>query len=191
MIKFQGTNLLVHSVSPVIEIESRNGGQPFCKRELIIDDSWDKDGKHYSNFVLIEFTGDKMNQLDNIYPGMRVNVEGMLNGREYNNRIFNTVKGQSATPYQPQQQYAPAPAPMPGGYPSQGQYQQAPGYQAAPMPGGYPQQTAPAPAYPQQLQQSQQPQQYAPAPSPAPAASQHSYGGQHSPGVNDLPFTPR
>ena len=88
MIKFSATNALVHSVTPVIEIESRSGGQPFCKRELIIDDSWDKDGKHYANFVSIEFTGDKMAQLDSVYPGMRVNVDGLLSGREYNNRII-------------------------------------------------------------------------------------------------------
>ncbi len=162
MIKFSATNALVHSVTPVIEIESRSGGQPFCKRELIIDDSWDKDGKHYPNFILIEFTGDKMNQLDGIYPGQRVNVDGLLSGREYNNRIYNTVKGSSITPYQPQQQYAPAPAPMPGGYP--------------PQPA--------APAYPQQ------PQQYAPQPATA-APAQQPYSQPSSPGVNDLPFIPR
>lgn len=171
MIKFQGNNVLVHSVSPVIEIESRNGGQPFLKRELIIDDSWDKDGRHFANFVLIEFTGDSMSQLDTIYPGMRVNVEGMLNGREYNNRIFNTVRGRSVAPYQPPQQAAP----MPGYAAPQPQYQQAPGYQAAPMPGGYPQ---PAPAYPQQQ----------PAQTAAPTYPQQTYGGQQSPGVADLPF---
>lgn len=88
MIKFQATNVLVHSVTPVIEIESKSGGQPFAKRELIINDSWDKDGKHYPNFISIEFTGDKMTQLDSIYPGMRVNVEGLLSGREYNNKII-------------------------------------------------------------------------------------------------------
>lgn len=178
MIKFSATNVLVHSVTPVIEIESRIGGQPFYKRELIIDDSWDKDGKHYSNFVSIEFTGYKLNQLDTIYPGLRVNVEGMLSGREYNNRIFNSVRGLSVTPYQAQQQYAPAP--MPGGHAPQPQYQQA-----APMPGGYPPQPA-APAY------SQQPQQYAPSPAPATAPvaapAQQSYSQPSSPGVNDLPF---
>lgn len=178
MIKFSATNVLVHSVTPVIEIESRSGGQPFYKRELIIDDSWDKDGKHYSNFVSIEFTGDKLNQLDTIYPGLRVNVEGMLSGREYNNRIFNSVRGLSVTPYQAQQQYAPAP--MPGGYAPQPQYQQA-----APMPGGYPPQPA-APAY------SQQGRQYAPSPAPATAPvaapAQQPYSQPSSPGVNDLPF---
>lgn len=167
MIKFSATNALVHSVTPVIEIESRTGGQPFCKRELIIDDSWDKDGKHYSNFVSIEFTGDKMDQLDSVYPGMRVNVDGLLSGREYNNRFYNSVRGQSVSPYQVQQPSAPAPAHMPGGYP--------------PQPA--------APAYPKQ------PQQYAPQPAPAAAPvaapAQQPYSQPSSPGVNDLPFTPR
>lgn len=180
MIKFQATNALVHSVTPVIEIESRTGGQPFYKRELIIDDSWDKDGKHYPNFVSIEFTGDKMTQLDSIYPGMRVNVDGLLSGREYNNKIYNSIRGQTVAPYQAQQQYVPPTAPMPGtNPPPQAQYQGAPGYQGATVPPGYPPQPVPTPAYPQQ------PQQY------APGSPQQPYGGQHSPGVNDLPFTPR
>lgn len=176
MIKFSATNALVHSVSPVIEIEPKTGGQPFCKRELIIDDSWDKDGKHYSNFVSIEFTGDKMAQLDSVYHGMRVNVDGLLSGREYNNHIYNSVRGLSVSPYQAQQPSAPAPAPMPIGYPQQPQYQQVPGYQAAPMPGGYP----------------QQPQQYAPSPAPATAPvtapAQQPYSPPSSPGADDLPF---
>jgi len=126
-----------------------------------------------------------MSLLDSCYPGQRVNIEGLLNGREYNNRIYNTVRGTSVTPCQAQQQYTPAPAPMPGGYPPQQQYQQMPGYQAAPMPGGYPPQPA-APAYPQQ------PQQYAPQPAPATAPvaapAQQSYSHPSSPGVADLPF---
>lgn len=182
MIKFSATNALVHYITPVIEIESKSGGQPFYKRELIIDDSWDKDGKHYSNFVLIEFTGEKMNQLDCLYPGMRVNIEGMLTGREYNNRIFNTVRGQSVTPYQAQSQYpsapAPAPAPMPG-YP-QGGYPQASPYPQQPMP-GYPQ--ASTPTYPQQ-QAPAQPQYQAQS-----APPQQSYNSPNrGPGVNDLPW---
>ena len=194
MIKFQGNNVLVHSVSQVIEIESRNGGQPFQKRELIIDDSWEKNGVLYPNFVLIEFTGDRMSLLDNIYSSMRVNVEGMISGREYNNKIFTTVRGQSVTPYQPQQQYAPAP--MPGYSTPQPQYQQTyqQTYQPAPMPGSYPQQhaqTPPTPTYQQQPAPAptyQQPQRTAPTPSPAPSAPQQTYGGRQSPGVADLPF---
>lgn len=136
MIKFQATNALVHSVSPVIQVTDK-----FQKRELVLDDSWDREGKHYPNFVLIEFAGDKMAQLDSVYPGQRVNVEGVLGGREYNNRIYNSVRGQSVTPYQAQQQHAPAV------YPQQPQY--------APVPAGYPQPVYPQPAY---------------APAPAPPA---------------------
>lgn len=180
MIKFSGTNVLVHSISQVITIPSKTGGQDFQKREVIIDDSWDKDGKHYPNYVLIEFTGDKMSQLDGIYPGMRVNIEGMLNGREYNNRIFNTVRGQSVTPYQAQQQYpsAPAPAPMPG-YPQAG-YPQASPYPQQPMP-GYPQ--ASTPPYPQQTAQPQYHQHSA-----SPQQSYNAPNGAGAPGVNDLPW---
>lgn len=184
MIKFSATNVLVHYVSPVMEIESKSGGQPFYKRELIIDDSWDKDGKHYPSFVSIEFTGDKMNQLDSIFPGQRVNIEGMLSGREYNNRIYNTVRGLSVTPYQAQTQYssapapAPAPAPMPG-YP-QGGYPQASPYPQQPMP-GYPQ--ASTPTYPQQ-QAPAQPQYQAQS-----APPQQSYNSPNrGPGVTDLPW---
>ncbi len=170
MIKFSAT-ALVHSISPVIQVTEK-----FQKRELILDDSWEKDGKRYPNYVLVEFSGDKMTQLDQFYPGQRVTVEGMLTGREYNNRIYNTVKGLSISPYQvqTQTQYAPpAPAPMPGSYPQQP-------YQAAPTPSSsYPQQPA---GYPQQP--------YAPAPAPvAPTPpTQQPYHQSPTPGVADLPF---
>ena len=93
MIKFSAINALVHYVSAEIEIPSKSGGQSFIKRELIIDDSWERDGRVHPNFVLVEFTGDKMAMLNGIVPGHRVNLEGMLTGREYNGRVFNTAKG--------------------------------------------------------------------------------------------------
>lgn len=150
MIKFTATNALVHTVTPVTEIPSKSGGNPFYKRELILNDSWERDGRWFESFVKIEFTGDRMAQLDGIQPGQRVNVEGMINGREYNGAIYNTVRGNSVAVAQPQPGYAPqqqgyAPqAPQP-----QGQY--APAYPqqvnpfAAPQPqgGGWPQQDAP------------------------------------------------
>lgn len=108
MIKFSAINALVHYVSAEIEIPSKSGGQSFIKRELIIDDSWERDGRVHPNFVLVEFTGDKMAMLNGIVPGHRVNLEGMLTGREYNGRVFNTAKGLSVSfyqaPQQPQQQ---------------------------------------------------------------------------------------
>ncbi len=183
MIKLKAT-AVIHSISPVLDIPSRTGGQNFQKRELVLNDSWERDGETHPNFVLIEFSGDRMQQLDNFMPGQKVTVDAYVNGREHQGRFYNSIKGQSIVHYQPQQATVQQPqnaAPVPGGYPQQPAYPQAPQYpQAAPMPGGYPQQQA-APVYPQQ-------QQYA-----APAqARQQPYGQQpYSPGMAELPFQPR
>lgn len=171
MIKLQAT-AIIHSISPVIEIPSKTGGQNFQKRELILNDSWvSRDNQTVQNFVVIEFSGDKIGQLDAFIPGQRVTVEAIITGREHNGRIFNTIRGQSVQHYQQPAQQAP------GHSIPQPQYQQAPGYQTPPTP-GYPQQTA-APAYPAQQQYAQQPQ-YSPTPAYPPQPA--------SPGVNDLPF---
>ena len=171
MIKLTATSL-VHSISPVLQVTER-----FCKRELILNDSWKKDDEVHHNFVLIEFTGDKMALLDNFAPGQRVTVECVVNGREHQGRIFNTIKGLKIEHYQQQQpgQYSQsAPAPT---YPQPSQYHpQGGGY--APMP-GYPSQ--PAPAYPPQPQ-------YQTAPAPAPAPQPQGYPQQSGPGVSQLPF---
>lgn len=169
MIKLTAT-ALIHYISPVMQVTEN-----FQKRELILNDSWERDGKTYPNFVVIEFSGDKMPQLDNFVPGQRVTVEAYVNGREHQGRVFNTIKGQTMTLYQPQQSNrAPAPAP---GYPSVPTYPQQ----------AYP--TAPAPGYPQQPY-GQQPGAAYPQQTYAPAPGQQSYGQQsHSPGVADLPFS--
>lgn len=151
MIKFQAT-ATIRSISGVIAIPSKTGGDAFQKRELVLDDSWDKEGKHYENLILIEFSGDKMAMLDSFWQGQRVTVECILSGRESNGRIFNTVRGQSMMlAQQPQQQYS-QPAPMPGGQ-----------YDQRQMPSGYPPQPG-TPAYPQQQYPPQQ--QYIPPSAP-------------------------
>lgn len=144
MIKLKAT-APIRSISPVIDIPSRSGGQSFQKRELVLDDSWIKDGNTIANLVLIEFTGDKMALLDAFVPGQRVTVEAYINGREYQGKVYHTIKGSSIEPYQAQQPAnSPAQYPGAGGYPQQPQYPQAPGYppQGAYPPGGYPQQPA-------------------------------------------------
>lgn len=175
MIKLSAT-ALIHYISPVMQVTEN-----FQKRELILNDSWEREGKTYPNFVVIEFSGDKMAQLDQFIPGQRVTVEAYVNGREHQGRVYNTIKGQTVTHYQPQQsngmgQRPAAPAP-------------APGYAAPPAP-TYPQQAypQPAPGYPQQTY-GQQPTPAYPQQPYAPAPGQQSYGQQsHSPGVADLPF---
>lgn len=112
MIKLTAT-ALVHSVSPVLQVNSS-----FQKRELVLNDSWERDGEVHDNFVLIEFVGDKMPMLDTIAPGQRVTVEAFVNGREYQGRYFTTLRGLSVAPYQqaPQQAAPPQQAPQPQGY---------------------------------------------------------------------------
>lgn len=167
MIKVTAT-ALAHSVSPVMQVGQGN----FQKRELILNDSWESNGEVHDNFVLVEFTGDRMAQLDTIMPGQRVTVEACVNGREYQGRYYTSLRGLSVAPYQPQPQQAPSKMypqqPAAPGYAPQQQYQQAPGYQAAPA---YTQQ----PAYPQQ--------QYQQAP-------QQGYAPQGGPASADLPFPP-
>lgn len=174
MIKLTAT-ALIHTISPVIEIPAKNGGAPFQKRELVLNDSWERDGETHPNFVVIEITGDAMMQLDNFIPGQRVTVDAMVNGREYNGRIFNTIKGRTVTLYQPrqtaavsqQQPYQPQPT-----Y-AQQPYQQVQRVQPTPSAPGYNGQ------YPQAPQQYQQPApQYQQPVNP-------QYGGL---GPADLPF---
>lgn len=175
MIKLTAT-ALIYSISPVIEIPSKTGGQSFFRRDLILDDSWTKDGNTYPNYVLIEFSGDKIAQLDHFMPGQRVTVEAYVSGREYQGKYYNSIRGQSVTLYQTPHAAPTAPQAMPGGYPPAPSYPQ----------GGYPQQAAypPQPAY---SQQSQYPPQggYAPAPPQAPMPGPHQGGNL---GPDDLPF---
>ena len=143
MIKFTAV-ARVHSVSGIINISER-----FSKRELVLDDSWEKDGQFHENYVVIEFTGERMALLNQFTPGQRVTVEACINGRDYNGRIFNTIRGLSVAQYVPMQQPAQQPMqqPAPQQYPPQAAYPQP----AYPQPGAYPQQPAypgtPAPGY--------------------------------------------
>lgn len=170
---------IIHSISSLQEIPSKNGGAPFQKRELIIDDSWvDREGVVHSNLVLVEFTGDKMGLLDKFQPGQRVNIDACVNGREYNNRIFLSIKGLGITPYQEQSQQW-------NGQPPQQGYAQQPAPAPAPVYGAYPQQ----PSYPQQGY-PQQPYNQPAAPQAAPFPGQYPAGGNapQNLGVSGLPF---
>lgn len=193
MIKLQMTGgAIIYSISQIQEIPSKNGGAPFQKRELIIDDSWaDREGVVHPNYVLVEFSGDKMALLDNFQPGQRVSIDACINGREYNGRIFTSIKGLGITPYQEQppqgysqqsqQGYAQQPAPAPGfgAYPQQPSYPQ----QGYPQPPSYPQQ----PAYPQQ---PSYPQPAAPQAAPFPGQNSPGAGAPQNLGVGGLPFKP-
>lgn len=155
MIKLTAT-APIYSISPVIDIPSKNGGNPFQKRELVLDDSWfDRDNQPHQSLVIIEATGEKIDLLNQFTPGMRVTVEALVSGREANGRVFNSIRllgiqqaaqPTYAAPTMPQQQpmypQQPAPAYQQPAYPNAAPYPQQ-GYAT------YPQ------AQPQQPQQKQ------------------------------------
>lgn len=98
MIKLTAT-ATIKSISPVIEIPSRSGGNPFQKRELILDDSWiDKNQQSHGNFMLVEFSGEQMNMLNGYAPGQQVTVTARVQGREWNDKIIHSFRGESIAP---------------------------------------------------------------------------------------------
>ncbi len=105
MIEFNGKGI-VQSVSEVIQIKN------FQKRELVISDSWQgKDGVSHESHILIEFTGEKMQELNSLIPGDTVAVKGYIMGKDYKGRIYNTVRGMSVVSDRPQQNCMPSSAP--------------------------------------------------------------------------------
>lgn len=183
MLKFTLT-AKIYSISPILEKPTRNG-QPFQWRELVLDDSWEKDGRVFENYVLIQFTGDVMNQLDNFQFGEYVTIDALLTGRVWDGKVFNTVKGRSISPYKPQQNVYTAPAPM----------QVYPLQQGAPVPTPLQNQQQAASAYPPQQPQTvtYQPSSNFPPTSgtvrpTAPATHPYAPPRSAGPGTDDLPF---
>lgn len=190
MIKLQiQGGAVIHSISPVQEIPSKNGGAPFQKRELILDDSWiDNNGSTHPNYVCVEFTGDRMPLLDNFQPGQRVSVDARVTGRVFNDRIFMSVRGFGIYAYQPPQQvYSDGGytqhgnPPQQQAYPQQGNPQQS-SYPSQPS---YPAQPAPQPSAPPQATPAR-PVYQRPAQQPA---YQQFPTGQSDLSVGNLPFS--
>lgn len=155
MIKLTAT-AAIYSISPVIDIPSKSGGNPFQKRELVLDDSWfDRDNQPHQSLVVIEATGEKKDLLNQFAPGMRVTVEALVSGREANGRVFNSIRLLGIQQAAQQTYAAPTMPPQQPMYPQQ----PAPAYQqpAYPNAAPYPQQGyAPyTQAQPQQPQQKQ------------------------------------
>lgn len=205
MIKLQITGgAIIYYISPVQEIPSKNGGAPFQKRELILDDTWaDREGVVHPNYVLVEFSGDKMRLLDNFQPGQRVIVDACINGREHNGRVFTSIRGLGISAYQPQQNYTQQPQQNYTQQPQQGYAQQpqqgyapqsapAPGYGYAPQQPAYTQQSyQPQPGYTQQPAYPQQPSYPQPAAPPTAPFPNQPVAGASAPqslGVGGLPF---
>lgn len=133
------------------------GQNGFQKRDLVITTE-----EQYPNDILIQFTQQRCDLLNNLKVGQNVRVHFNLRGREWTNqqgevKYFNTIEGWKieliqTTNVAQQQQQAQGYAQHPQGYPQQPQY--APPQQAQ----AYPPQGQP------QYQQGQMFNQYGQAP---------------------------
>ena len=158
----------IHAIAPTRQIASKNGGQPFFRREVILDCStYDRyNGNLRQNFLPIEFGGNHCSDLDQYRVGDMVCISYDLQGNLYQDKqtgepkCFSHIVGwkiervavaQALPPQQAVQQ------PQVAANPPQQQYQQ------------------PQPQYQQQqYQQFQQPA----APAPIPQAQQTVYAQQ-------------
>lgn len=116
------------------------GANGFRKRELVVTTD-----EQYPQHIMIEFTQDKCDLLNNYRVGEPVKVSINLRGREWVNpqgetKYFNSIQGWRIE--------KGGDAPQQGGYQQQPQYQPQQGYNQQPQQGGGYQQ-APQQNYPQ------------------------------------------
>lgn len=97
------------------EIPSRNGGQPFLKRTLVLDCSrYDQyTGQKFENYPQLEFASKNTSILDNFNVGDVVEVSFALQGRGYEkdgvHKYFTSIVGYKVEPYNTQQSQQNAP----------------------------------------------------------------------------------
>ena len=124
----------VFSIGATQSIASKNGGQPFQKREIVLD-ATRFDGltgeRGYDNFPMFEFGGEKCSELDGFKTGDVVEISFELQGSFYKDKDgveknFTRVRAYKIEHYQtkqrPAQQQAAQPVPqqqppMPSDYP--------------------------------------------------------------------------
>lgn len=117
------------------EIPSKSGGNPFVKREFILDatthDPYTGERSQYENILPLEVSGDKCAELDQYRIGDVITVSFALQGREWTNQDGQVKRmvsircyklearrpvqqvAQAVQPVQPTVQPAPQPAPQP------------------------------------------------------------------------------
>ena len=85
----QITGRLVYIGQPQ-EIPSKSGGNPFVKREFILDattyDPYTGERSQYENVLPLEVSGDKCVELDQFRTGDVITVSFSLQGREWTNQ---------------------------------------------------------------------------------------------------------
>lgn len=74
-------------IGPIQEIPSKNGGNPFVKREVVIDstrfDPYTGERDKFENFPMFEFSGDRCAELNNFQINDIVTVSFEIQGRKW------------------------------------------------------------------------------------------------------------
>lgn len=77
------------SISNTVQIQSKNSGATFTKREFLLDattyDPYTKERSEYENIIPLEFSGDKCAELDRFNQGDVVTISFVLQGRSWTN----------------------------------------------------------------------------------------------------------
>lgn len=135
----------IFSIGSTQTIPSKNGGQPFYKRDIVLDatrfDPYTGE-RGFENYPMFEFTGEKCKDLDGYQIGQVVTISFELQGSFFDasdgtKKNFTRVRG-----YKIEARAVAANAPQP--------------------------QPQPQPAPQQQYQSQYPPQQYPPQPTPPP-----------------------
>ena len=134
---------IILSIGQTVAVPTNNqNGQPFYKRELILDASrYDQfSGRKFENYPKFEFVGNNCTMLDQFQVGQAVTVSFVLSGRKVEKdgqvNYFTNITGYKVELYQRQQ---PVQQPQQA-TPYQGQTQ--PAYQGQAQPAYQPQQTS-------------------------------------------------
>lgn len=129
----QITGRLVYIGQPQ-EIPSKSGGNPFVKREFLLDatthDPYTGERSQYENIPPLEVSGDKCAELDQFRVGDVITVSFALQGREWTNQDGQVKRMVSIRCYKLE-------ARRPAHQPAQATVQQ-PAYQPAPEPQNFP-----------------------------------------------------
>lgn len=123
------------AIGQTVQISSKNGGNPFLKREFLLDatthDPYTGERSQYENILPLEVSGDKCAELDNFRVGDVITVSFALQGREWTNQdgqvkrmvSVRCYKLEARKPVQQQQTVQPVQQPSPQPTPT---YQQFP-----------------------------------------------------------------
>lgn len=123
----------IAAIGGTVQIQPKNGGSPFLKRELLLDartyDPYTGEISEYENIIPLEFSQEKCAELDRFKAGDIVTISFALQGRSWQTQDGQTKRmasircykiearggdaRQAATPQPAAPQYQAAPTPFP------------------------------------------------------------------------------